>query len=95
MLYTPPIETPVLAGVARQTVLQIATQESIRFEEKDLYISDVLEADEVFLTNVVMEVLPVVNVEQHAVGDGTVGSVTKNLRKKFLQTIEQECRRPE
>ncbi|GAG29346.1 unnamed protein product, partial [marine sediment metagenome] len=52
MLYTPPIRTPVLAGVARKTVCQIALKYSIKLIEKDLYINDLLGADEVFLTNV-------------------------------------------
>jgi branched-subunit amino acid aminotransferase/4-amino-4-deoxychorismate lyase len=61
--------------------------------EKDLYIADVLEADEVFLTNVIMEVLPVTQVEKHTVGDGKVGPVTTKIRERFLQAIEDECRR--
>lgn len=59
--------------------------------EKDLHIADVLEADEIFLTNVVMEVLPVVGVEKHTVGDGKVGPVTQKLREAFQAAIEREC----
>ena len=94
-LYTPSLATPVLAGIARRAVCQIAGDESIELIEKDLHISDVLEADEIFLTNVVMEVLPVVAVERHTIGDGKVGPITMRLREKFLQTIEDECRRRE
>lgn len=94
-LCTPPVETPILPGVARKAICQIAAEESVPFQEKELYISDVLEADEIFLTNVVMEVLPVVNVEKHTVGNGEIGPVTTRLREKFLETIEEECRRPE
>jgi len=93
ILYTPLLETPVLAGIARRTVRQLARQQSVELMEKDLYISDVLEADEVFLTNVIMEVLPVIDVERHTVGDGKVGPVTKRLREGFRQAIEQECRK--
>jgi branched-chain amino acid aminotransferase len=93
VLYTPPLQTPVLAGVARKAVCRIARDESIEVVEKDLHIADVLEADEIFLTNVVMEVLPVIGVERHTVGDGKVGPVTMRLREKYLQTIEEECRR--
>jgi branched-subunit amino acid aminotransferase/4-amino-4-deoxychorismate lyase len=95
VLHTPPLETPALAGIARRTVRQLAGQQSLDLVEKDLYISDVLEADEIFLTNVIMEVLPVVSVEQHTVGDGKVGPVTKRLREGFLQMIESQCRRQE
>ena len=93
ILYTPLLETPVLAGIARRTVRQLARQQSVELMEKDLYISDVIEADEVFLTNVIMEVLPVIDVERHTVGDGKVGPVTKRLREGFRQAIEQECRK--
>jgi len=93
VLYTPALGTPVLPGVARKAVCRIAERESVDVVEKDLYIADVLEADEVFLTNVVMEVLPVVQVERHSIDAGKVGPVTQNLRKRFQEAIEEECRR--
>jgi branched-chain amino acid aminotransferase len=95
ILYTPPLETPVLPGIARKTVRQLAQQQSLDVVEKDLFIADVLEADEIFLTNVIMEVLPVVGVEQHTVGNGKVGPITGKLREGFLRAIEQQCRRQE
>jgi branched-chain amino acid aminotransferase len=92
VLYTPPIETPVLAGVARKTVCQIALRKSIKLVEKNLCINDVLEADEIFLTNVIMQVLPVINVEKHNVGDGEVGPMTKQLQKSFDEFIKENCK---
>jgi D-amino acid aminotransferase len=95
ILYTPPLETPVLPGIARQTIREVARQQSLDLAEKDLFIDDVLAADESFLTNVIMEVLPVVGVEQHTVGNGQVGPITRKLREGFLQAVEQQCRRRE
>jgi len=92
VLYTPPIRTPVLAGVSRKTVCQIALRNSIEFVEKDLYINDLLQANEVFLTNVIMMVLPVTKIEKHTVGDGEVGPMTKKLKKYFDEFIKNECR---
>lgn len=92
VLHTPLAQTPVLPGIARKAVLQLAKEHSIEAIEKDLYIADLLEADEVFLTNVVMEVLPVTNVEQHPVGEGKVGPITQKLREGFVQAVERECR---
>ena len=90
-LYTPPIETPVLAGVARKTVCETALKNSIKLVEKDLYIDDLLDADEIFLTNVIMQVMPVSKIEQHTVGDGKVGLVTKKLMKYFDEFVKKEC----
>ena len=92
-LFTPPLSTPVLAGIARKTVLEIAGRESIQFVEKDLHIADVLEADEVFLTNVIMEIMPVISVEKHTVHDGKVGPIAAKLREGFMRTMEEKCRR--
>jgi len=90
-LYTPPITTPVLPGVARKTVCELAKQNSIKLIEKDLLIDDVLGADEVFLTNVIMQVMPITKVEKHTVGDGQVGPVTKKLHKSFEELVKKEC----
>lgn len=92
VLYTPPISTPVLAGVARKTVCRIAVDNSIELIEKDLYIDDVLSADEIFLTNVIMQVMPVNSVEKHTVGDGKVGPTAKKLQEAFEQYVINECR---
>jgi len=91
-LYTPPIKTPVLAGVARKTVCQLAIKNSIKLVEKELSIDDVLSADEIFLTNVIMQIMPVSGVEKHTVGDGTVGPTVKKLQKCFDELIKSECR---
>ncbi len=90
-LYTPPIETPVLAGVARKTVCELALKNAIKLVEKDLYISNVLEAQEAFLTNVIMQVMPINSVEKHVVGDGKVGPMTKRLQKMFDECVKQQC----
>ncbi len=92
VLSTPSVETPVLAGIARKAVRELARQQSIDLVEKDLDIRDLLDADEIFLTNVIMEVLPVIQVEKHTVGEGKVGPVTTKIRESFLAAIDTECR---
>jgi branched-chain amino acid aminotransferase len=93
VLFTPLISTPVLPGVARQTVCQIALKNSIELVEKDLYINDLLGADEVFLTNVIMQVLPITKIEKHTVGDGKVGPMVKKLQSCFAEVINDQCRK--
>ena len=90
-LYTPPLRTPVLAGIARKTVCQLALKNSINLVEKDLTIDDVLGADEIFLTNVIMQVMPVVSVEKHIVGKGKVGPMARELKEKFDEFLEKQC----
>ena len=92
ILSTPRLDTPVLPGIARKTVCEVAQQQSLELAEKDLRRADLLGADEVFLTNVIMEVLPVVRVEERTIGTGKVGPVTQRLREAFAQVVEQECK---
>ena len=91
VIYTPGIETPVLAGIARKTIFEIASTNSIKLVEKDLFIDDVLGADEIFLTNVIMQIMPVTSVEKHTVGDGKVGVMAKRLQISYGELIESQC----
>ncbi|MCK5643369.1 MAG: aminotransferase class IV family protein [Gammaproteobacteria bacterium] len=86
ILQTPRLETPILPGITRKTILRIAPNEQLEVVEKDLTIQDVLAADEIFLTNVVMLVLPVIQVEARAIGDGKPGEITK----KILAALQNE-----
>jgi len=90
-LYTPTLNTPVLPGIARKAVCQIASQNSIALVEKDMSIDDVLAADEIFLTNVIMQVMPVVAVEKHTVGQGRVGPMTKKLLDYYIEFFNKQC----
>ncbi len=91
VLYTPPIETPVLPGVMRKNICQLAIEDSIELVEKDLSVDDLLGADEVFMTNVIMKIMPVTNIEKHQVSEGEVGIVTGKLIKLLDEFIEKTC----
>ncbi len=90
-LLTPPLGTPVLPGVARQTICDLAEKNNFDLEEKALRIDDLLGADEVFISNVIMKAMPVVHVEQHTVGKGKVGPVTQKIMTLFEKTISTQC----
>ena len=89
-LFTPTIQTPVLPGIARKTVIEIAEQENIPCHEQPLQVGDLLGADEVFLTNVIMEVLPVTSVEAHTVAEAKPGKLTKRIAEKYKEMLKRE-----
>jgi branched-chain amino acid aminotransferase len=91
IIYTPKLSTPVLAGIARKTVCELAGKQSIKLLEKDLGIDELLSADEVFLTNVIMKVMPVAGIEKHTVGSGKVGPITKKLQGLFDDFLKERC----
>ncbi len=85
VLYTPSLKTGILPGIARKTVLALAAENSIKMEEKDLGIDDLLGADEVFITNVIMQVMPVIKVEAHDVKDAKPGQITKKITALYAE----------
>lgn len=91
VLRTPALDTPVLPGIARDAVMSIAQTLKIPMEEGRLSIDDLLDADEVMLTNAMMEVLPVVRVEKHAIGNERVGPITRQLREAYRALVQKEC----
>jgi branched-chain amino acid aminotransferase len=88
-LFTPPVQTPVLPGIARKTVIEIAEAENIPCHEQSLQVGDLLAADEVFLTNVIMEVLPVTAIEAHTVADSKPGKITKTIAIKYKNCLKE------
>lgn len=61
--YTPPLSAGILPGVARARVLKLIGPE--RAEEKPLTLDEVRAADECFLTNALMQVMPVCAIDEH------------------------------
>ena len=80
--------------MARKAVCRLAAKNDIELVEKDLSIDDVLGADEMFLTNVIMQVLPITKVEKHDVGDGKVGKTTKKMMEYLGEFIEKSVESP-
>ena len=91
VLKTPPLGTPVLPGITRAVVLELGGELEIDTQECPLSIDDLLDADEVFLTNVIMQVVPVIRVEKHDIADGHLGPVTKKLMAAFRDRVRKEC----
>lgn len=77
--------SPVLPGVTRGEIIEIAADMRVGCDRRMLSIDDVLDADEVFLTNSSWGVLPVVKVEAEAIAGGTVGELTRTLRERWLR----------
>lgn len=87
--------SPVLPGITRQTIIELADAAGIGTGRQMLHVGDLLEADEIFLTNSSWGVLPVVRVEKEAIGDGTPGPVTTSLREAWVATIADPTLDPE
>ena len=89
-LLTPPVDDGLLAGITRSAVLEVAAEIGVPAEQRTLAIHDLLDADEVFLTNAIMEVMPVARVEARAIGSGEPGPVTRRLAEAYRDLVARE-----
>jgi branched-chain amino acid aminotransferase len=89
-LLTPSVEEGLLAGITRAAVLELAAEVGVPAEQRPLAVREVLDADEMFLTNSIMELLPVGRVERKEIGDGRPGSVTKQLASAYRALVIRE-----
>ncbi|MCC6680916.1 MAG: aminotransferase class IV family protein [Phycisphaeraceae bacterium] len=84
------LPAPVLPGVIRQTIIELAEVNHIEVERQMLTVEELLDADEVFLTNSSWYVLPVTQVEKKTIGSGNVSWITQTLRQKLLELVQRE-----
>ena len=85
ILVTPPVHMGILEGVTRNSVIDLARDAGMRVEERVFTRHDLYIADECFLTGTAAEVIPVVKIDQRAIGDGQPGKVTEKLIAAFRQ----------
>lgn len=86
------LPAPVLPGITRAAVVELAQEAGIDVEKRMLTVDDLLSADEVFLTNSSWQILPVTRVEKHAVTGQEGGPVASGLRAVLLGLIEREAK---
>ncbi|WP_439111147.1 D-amino-acid transaminase [Lentibacter sp.] len=78
------LSNDILHGITRAAVLRFAREAQMEVEERSFTIDEAKEADEAFTTSASAFVMPVVEIDGVALGDGTPGSVAKRLREIYL-----------
>ena len=83
-LRTPALECGLLDGITRSIVIQLAGELNMHVEEGRYTVDRLYRADECFLTNTSMEIMPVTSVDRRPIGDGNPGPLTLRLREQFV-----------
>lgn len=89
------LNSPVLPGITRAAVIEIADSLGVACARRMMSIDDLLDADEAFLTNSSWGVLPLVRVESKEIGDAEPGPVTLHLRQRWIESVKTETEQPE
>ena len=86
------LAAPVLPGITRAAVIDLAADLDLPVQRRMLDVNDLLEADELFLTNSSWHILPVTRVEKKPISNGNAGPITNHLRSALLDLIDKETR---
>ena len=89
-LITPSENEGILPGIARRTVLEEAIHLGIVAKELPLTQEAIANADEVFLTNVVTGIAPVISLSGNGIGSGKPGVITYNLANAYRERVFSE-----
>ena len=83
-IVTRPLSSDILHGITRKAVLRMAAEAQMEIEERLFTIDEAKEADEAFVTSASAFVMPVVEIDGVALGDGVPGPIAKRLREIYL-----------
>ena len=86
-IVTPPAAASILDGITRKSAIQIARDLGVEVIERDIARAELYLADEVFMTGTAAELVPVREIDDHTIGDGTPGKITRSVQSAFEDAL--------
>ncbi|VVB75652.1 Amino-transferase class IV [uncultured archaeon] len=86
VLITPPLDL-CLAGITRDSVIELAKKRGINVIEKAFQKEELLAADECFITGTAAEITPVREIDNTKIGTGTAGKITAMIQEEYKKVI--------
>lgn len=85
VIITRNLSNDILHGITRAAVLRFAQEAQMQVEERPFTIEEAKVADEAFVTSATTFVMPVVKIDDAAIGTGTVGPIASRLREIYIE----------
>jgi D-alanine transaminase len=81
----------ILKGITKDVILDLCVKNNIPVQERTFSLTELEEAEEVFLSSTTAEVMPVVEINGKKVHLGIPGPTTQKLQELFEKEIENQC----
>lgn len=88
-LLTPAEDSGILSGITRAAILELCGQLSIKCHEGIMTLEKLFSAEEAFLTNSLMEIMPLTEIDGKAIGPGRPGPITEKLMAAYKRLVRQ------
>jgi len=93
VITTPPLSASILDGISRRTAITLARDLGFELIERNLTRAELYLADEVYLTGTAAELVPVREIDDHAVGTGEPGELTRAVQQAFEDALHGRTER--
>lgn len=88
VVYTPPVESNVLEGIVRRSLITLMRDElGLDVVERNVDRTEVYIADEMIMCGTGVQVAAVTRVEHRAIGSGQMGPITRKVRDLFFDVV--------
>jgi len=92
VIYTHPATNLILKGITRAYILtKLAPRLGISVVEQEFDRSFVLNSDETFVCGTTTEIMPIIQIDDQKIANGTVGALSKKLQIAYIKAIQEEC----
>jgi len=88
-LITPSLESGILPGITREAVLEIARASNIKTRERQAELKELIEAEEAFVTNSILELMPLTWFDGKPIGTGKPGQLTRKLIAAYKGLVNE------
>jgi branched-chain amino acid aminotransferase len=92
-IVTPPQTASILDGINRKSIIQIARDLGFEVVERDIARGELYLADEVFVSGTAAELTPLREIDDHAIGDGRPGEITRAVQSGFEDALHGRSER--
>ena len=89
VIKTPPLSAGPLAGITRDTLIELARSNGYTLLEENLTTYDLYTADEIFLTGSAAEMIPITKIDMRVIGTGKAGPIFKDLSTKYHEFVRR------
>ena len=93
VIATPGYSSSILGGINRLSAIQIAKDLGYEVVERDIARGELYLADEIFMTGTAAELTPIREIDDHPVGTGEPGEITRVVQREFEDALHGRSER--
>ena len=93
VIATPGFTSSILGGISRLSAIQIARDLGYEVVERDIARGELYLADEIFMTGTAAELVPIREIDDHPVGSGRPGEITRVVQREFEDALHGRSER--